>query len=71
MEDNGGDNCTSICMYSSYCNTTVMRMRMRRMRTRTRMRIVGEEGNGGDGVRLTEMRVTKEENLRFREQRNR
>ena len=57
MEDNGGDNCTSICMYSSYCNTTVMRMRMRRMRTR--MRIVGEEGNGGDGVRLTEMRVRK------------
>ena len=67
MEDNGGDNCTSICMYSSYCNTTVMRMR----RMRTKMRIVEEEGNGGDGVRLTEMRVTNEENLRFREQRNR
>ena len=69
MEDNGGDNCTSICMYSSYCSTTLMRMR--RMRTRMRMRIVGEEGNGGDGVRLTEMRVTKEENLTLREQRNR
>ena len=67
MEDNDGDNCTSICMYSSYCNTTLMRMR----RMRTKMRIVEEEGNGGDGVRLTEMRVTKEENLRFREQRNR
>ena len=25
-------------MYSSYCNTTVMRMRMRRMRTRTKTR---------------------------------
>ena len=67
MEDNGGDNCTSICMHSSYCNTTLMRMR----RMRTKMRIVKEKGNGGDGVRLTEMRVTKEENLRFREQRNR
>ena len=68
-DDDDEDKCTSICMYSSYCNTTVMRMR--RMRMRMRMRIVEEEGKGGDGVRLTEMRVTKEENLRFREQRNR
>ena len=43
-DDDDGDKCTSICMYSSYCNTTLMRTRRMRMRT------VEEKSKGEDGV---------------------